>query len=928
MNRQTAIRRFRAHLAASLAVVCALALLPPPGSAQAGFPSPADWRDETIYQLITDRFDNGDATNDALGTTYSPSAGDKTHGGDFRGIERRLDYLKGLGVTSIWISPIPRNANGEYHGYAADDFTTLAAHWGTPADLDSMLAAAHQRGIRVILDVVCNHGGDLIGNNSYRAPPATWPIAYRSASKQHAAPFTALSNWHAQGNIGNWTDPEQVVGELFGLDDLKTEDATVRNQLATIYGDWITRFDFDGFRIDTVKHVEMGFWQAWPAAIRTRAAARGKTNFLLFGEVYDGNEVNCGRFTGTKAGGAFALDSVLDYPMYYRTNSVFATASGGAQDIAGYYGLAASAYDPAARDRLVTFLDNHDNARFLSTSLAAGNEARLWAALVFQYTSPGVPCVYYGTEQGFDGGGDPNCREDMFDGQWEFGPSLGNNFDQTAPGYLLIRRLAQLRRDHSPLRRGTFNSRQAGSSPGVFAYSRVEGGQEVLVAVNTSDSAQTALAWPTGFASGTVLVDALNPTVTRTVGSGGTLPAGFSMPGNGFHVFVPQARLTRPDPEVIGCSIAPGAALTTNSTPLILNFSASMSRSAVEAATTCTPPAALAFTWNTPSDTVTILPVAGAWPGPAQMRVRVGEAAADSFGATLRGGFEAEFTTATPPPPAVDSAVDGIVAGDPRWGAPVAVQSVRTGFGDSNAGGPDINSGGSEANALYLASDAQSLFVAVTGNLEINGNALNLLFDLDGGSGGVTTLGGSTTAAFLSGTQSAAGTRMPGCMTCDLILQVQLRGPGQQLSLNAYRWNTAGQLVFAGLVGSLPASSGAPTRGVVSGAIAGVACSFDVAYDNRNTGPVAAGSTAASPDGSAAQTGLEIRIPRTLLGAGPWRVMAGISGSTGYWSNQFLPPVTPQANLAWAPNLATAGGSCVQFVPGPASAVEDWRTLW
>jgi hypothetical protein len=276
----------------------------------------------------------------------------------------------------------------------------------------------------------------------------------------------------------------------------------------------------------------------------------------------------------------------------------------------------------------------------------------------------------------------------------------------------------------------------------------------------------------------------------------------------------------------------------------------------------------------------------------------------------------------------MDPAVDGTVVGDPRWGPPSAVQTVRTGFGDNTSAGPDINSGGSEANALYLASDAQSFFIGVTGNLELNGNALNLFLDLDGGSGGVATLGGTTTAAFLSGTQSAAGTRMPGCMTCDLILQVQLRSPGQQLSLYAYRWNTAGQLVFAGLVGSLPASSGSPTRGVLSGSIAGVPCSFDVAYDNSNNGPVTAGSTAASPNGAGAQTGLEIRIPRSLLGAGPWRVMAGISGSTGYWSNQFLPAVTPQANLGWAPNLGTAGAGCIQFVPGPSSNVEDWRTLW
>ena len=900
------------RLILSIASACALFAVPL-RPASAAHPSPADWRNEVMYQVISDRFDDGDPANNALGTTYNPAVGDKTHGGDFRGLTRRLGYLRGLGVTAVWISPVVRNAYGEYHGYAADDFTTMAAHWGSFTDAQDFVTSAHSQDMRVVLDIVCNHGGDLINNNSWIAPPAQHTLSYRDAAKQHAAPFNALSNWHAQGGIPSWTDPEQILGELFGLDDLRTEDAGIRAQLASIYSNWITSLDLDGFRIDTVKHVELDFWQVWTPAVRANAAAFGKSNFFMFGEVFDGSEYNCGKYTGTQAGGAFALDSVLDYPLYFATNGVFAWASNGAQDIANHYAALASNYDPAAQQRLVTFLDNHDNPRFLSSGLANGATARLRTGLVFQLTSPGVPCIYYGTEQGFDGGSDPNCREDMFDGQWEFGPSLGNNFDQTAPLYRLIRKLNQFRRDLAPLRLGTLVVREVHSTPGIFAYSRQVAGQEVLVALNTSDSAASAAAWATGFAPGTVLQDLLDPARTVTVGAGGTVAAGTPLPANGHAVFVPQASVPDTEPEVVSASIALGSTLSTNTTPLILTFSEPMAAASVAAAFGVSPATTCTLSWNGAGDVLTITPSPG-WPGSQVVRILVGEGATDTAGAPLRGGFEWEFTAAYEPP-AEEMGIDGLIAGDARWGAAVATQTVRTGFGNNTAGTPDGNNGGSEADELFFAQDAANLFVAVSGNLEPNGNAINLMFDLDSGAGGVTTLGGTgASSAFLGGSPSAAGTQMPPCMTCDLILQVQLVGPGQQLRLNAFRWNAAGQLVFEGLVGGLPATAGQPTKGAITGSIAGTPYTFRVAYDNRHTGPVVAGSTAASPTGAGAQTGMEIMIPMALLGPGPsFGLLVGISGGTGYWSNQFLPPIPPRANAGWAPNLGVLGASCLSY---------------
>ena len=261
--------------------------------------------------------------------------------------------------------------------------------------------------------------------------------------------------------------------------------------MVEIYKYWIGQAGFDGFRIDTVKHVEMGFWQNWCPPVHAYAASIGKPNFFMFGEVYDGSDAKCGSYTGTQSGGAFALDSVLDYPLYFKVNSVFASASGNTGQIEDRYNAIAANYDPAAQMRLVTFLDNHDQPRFLS--LGGDNNAdRLNVALAFLYTARGIPCLYYGTEQAFNGGNDPNDREDMFAGQFEQGPSLGDNFNMTHPLFQMVARLNNFRRLYPALQTGSHvNLWNNPNGPGLFAYARRLGTQEVLVVFNTSSSSQT-----------------------------------------------------------------------------------------------------------------------------------------------------------------------------------------------------------------------------------------------------------------------------------------------------------------------------------------------------------------------------------------------------------------------------------------------------
>src|SRR5882724_13558905 len=150
-------------------------------TAQAAFPSPADWRNENIYFIFLDRFYDGDTSNNSLesghGAPYLPADAHAIHGGDLKGVQQKLDYIKSLGATAIWVTPIVYNVGGSaFHGYGAQDFYQLAPHWGSMTDLSNMVSAAHSRGIKVILDIVCNHSGDMIdsgdsGYPSFRYPP-------------------------------------------------------------------------------------------------------------------------------------------------------------------------------------------------------------------------------------------------------------------------------------------------------------------------------------------------------------------------------------------------------------------------------------------------------------------------------------------------------------------------------------------------------------------------------------------------------------------------------------------------------------------------------------------------------------------------------------------------------------------------------------
>jgi alpha-amylase len=560
-----------------------------------------DWRDEMIYQVLTDRFANGDTSNDYGIRPQDPA---RYHGGDYKGIEDHLDYLQGLGITTLWISPIVKNVDSDasidgYHGYWTQDFTALNPHFGDMAALRSMVNAVHARGMKVVLDIVTNHVGqaffyDINGNGvpdeavwgggnpnspiehrmeydpDYEEPyvkartslgeagPA--PILFfRDALTNHMPPrcdgcpdpglFQRPEAYHRRGRVYNWGNdrcctllhtgqtipddchqPEDLVaGDVCnqvqfgdfpgGLKDLATESAAVRLNLQYAFRRWLKLVDFDGFRIDTLKHVEHEFWQDFCPQIRSYARDLGKDRFLMFGEAFTGFDPLIGSYTS-----AGEVDSAFYFSQKYVIDAVFKSGQPTLrikelfdQRPVHYNSVPQElgAGQPATR-LLVNFLDNHDVARFLydKPSLDA-----LHSALVFLYTEDGIPCLYYGTEQNFSGGNDPANREDLW----------ASSYRSDGPTFQLIRTLTGLRRQYAALRRGELQFNMTDPlGAGILAFERVTGDQRVLIVLNTQDSEPKETsdengAMKVGFAPATSLVDVLGSGGTQSVAQDGTL---------------------------------------------------------------------------------------------------------------------------------------------------------------------------------------------------------------------------------------------------------------------------------------------------------------------------------------------------------------------------------------------------------------------
>lgn len=612
------------------------------------------WRNQSIHQVLTDRYANGDASNDDAMGRHAPRRPWGAHGGDFAGLTAKLDHIRSTGATAVWISPFLFNAGGAYHGYATTDFHRINPAFGTLEELRTFVDEAHRRGMLVVADVVVNHGGHLVegvGEDwpEFRAPPGGYELRMRG---RYAPPFDHVelgvepeALFHNHGAIRDWGDARQVeLGELMGLDDFRTTSPHVREWMARIFSHWIRETGVDAFRIDTVKHVEREFWESWSPRILEAAREAGKEHFFLFGEVLSDSDELCGSYTGRMGGGEFKMHSVLDYPLYYRIGKVFAEGTGAPSLLAGRHDAETMAlYDPVSHGGLVTFIDNHDVVRFLSGE--AASPERLELALVFLHTSPGIPCVYYGTGQDFNGGRDPFNRENMFDGEFEQGPSEGDNFDQTAPRHVLIARLNDLRRRHPQLRTGAWEFLHADADgPGVLAYTRGGDDGRILVVMNTSAEARDCPPLPLGMAGGTHLVDALalSPAGLE-VAADGNSPA-MTLEGGTFRILVPADSAGGADPLVVAATPGHDSRRVAVDAAVKLVFDRPMDRESVEAAFATVPGRGGRFEW-TEDDGVVVFHPAGPWPRGTTVAVALDESARSAGGNRMHAPFRSHFQT-------------------------------------------------------------------------------------------------------------------------------------------------------------------------------------------------------------------------------------------------------------------------------------------
>jgi glycosidase len=523
------------------------------------FPSPIDWRDCWMYFLMVDRFANTEARpNHAWNEQY-----DYRQGGTFKGVTVQLNYLQDLGVKALWLSPVLKNPRPNwqynYHGYDTQDFLHIDERFGSDGtlptaekELAELVAQAHARGIFVILDIVLNHAArvfdyvyhgqvvDIFDDPTVmdaplgEEPPIQWLNGYglaRADWQDQIPPGTPLSPddtvypldlqektfFRRRGDILSYALPPDgfVKGDFGQQRQLVVEyDATpgsqaavrakygrrpVLNILIHVYQYLIAKFDFDGFRIDTAKHISPAAIETFGNAIREFAQTLGKRNFFTFGEIYD-TEDAINRFVGRHSPdvNGFGIDAALDYPLFFAVTDIVKCL----RDVAELPGVferrkkaeetLVSSHGEAGQ-YFVTFLDNHDQPQRFNQPSTLPAQITMGLALLF--CLQGIPAIYYGTEQGLQGTVDKNDlhpEQSVREALW----GKPDAFDRQNFFYTQIKALSRLREEQPALRFGRFyfrqvsaNGRDFGQSSGtggLVAFSRVVSDVEVLVVANTS----------------------------------------------------------------------------------------------------------------------------------------------------------------------------------------------------------------------------------------------------------------------------------------------------------------------------------------------------------------------------------------------------------------------------------------------------------
>ncbi|HYC70964.1 MAG TPA: alpha-amylase family glycosyl hydrolase [Opitutaceae bacterium] len=526
---------------------------------------------QTFYFVLTDRFANGRADNDTGGFPggteehgFDPTRIGYFHGGDLAGLTARLDYLQGLGVTAVWVTPPFQNkpvqtGSAAYHGYWVTDFLRIDPHLGTNEEFRAFVKAAHGRGMKVYMDIIVNHSADVIHfpdrkvdylesrthplRDAAGQPLKERDLAYNglgdtarpalSAEKSFAyAPVVPDAertvknpawlndpvHYHNRGN-STFRDESSLHGDFVGLDDTFTELPQVVNGFIDIFSHWVREYDVDGFRIDTARHVNAEFWQAFGPAIRAAAREDGRPGFIQFGEV--ANEALDLPLL-SEFSTHMPLDTTLDFGFFVAARN-FVSRGGPADQLAEVFQRDDLYTDHDSNiHSTTTFVGNHDAGRFayFLSQDNPGAPPALLADLVklghgLLLLSRGQPVLYYGDEQGMvgRGGNDMQARESLFASQapdFRTAPLLAttrtgadDKYDPAHPFYRFFSRLAGLRAAHAALRTGAMVPRDAGE-PGVFAFSRIDRDEKVefVIALNNYRSRAATFSLPTSQPTG------------------------------------------------------------------------------------------------------------------------------------------------------------------------------------------------------------------------------------------------------------------------------------------------------------------------------------------------------------------------------------------------------------------------------------------
>ena len=347
--------------------------------------SKEEWKSRSIYQILTDRFARTSNKDLCNLNTYC--------GGNYQGIINKLDYIKNMGFNAIWISPIVENTEGSYHGYHMTNLYKLNPHFGSEEDFKLLIKACHEKDIWIMVDVVVNHVG-LVG--------VDYSKIYPFNSKEHYHNVCQITNWNNQWQIENC--------RLSNLPDLNHENKWVEQKLLQWIHDLIKKYNIDGLRIDTVIEVPKWFWDKF----------REAAGVFQIGEAFNGNIDYIADYQNH-------LDSLFNYPLYYIIEKSFC---GSFRELENYWFNIRPKF--VLPEYIATFVENHDNPRFLNK---CKDKNKFINAVVFSLLWEGIPVFYYGGEQFFSGGADPQNREPLWD-----------NYNTNSELYIIIGKVNNIRK--------------------------------------------------------------------------------------------------------------------------------------------------------------------------------------------------------------------------------------------------------------------------------------------------------------------------------------------------------------------------------------------------------------------------------------------------------------------------------------------------